>query len=234
MALMLRRSDCRWTLESPRRLVHALTLITVQAFGFFVIGPALLAPLLLGDADPFEAGSGALALCSILAVLDFAGVIAFGLLRVGRIRLSSLGWKTPLTLRVVLLGVAGGAASVALVFGIWLTMESGRTLGGFVHEIAGFSASQRVLFMLIGVQAAFVEETLFRGYLQPALIARWGPVGIALTAAIFALYHLNFRPVSLCSKFLFGLVFGALRGRDRSLFAPAIAHALLWNIVGTT
>jgi membrane protease YdiL (CAAX protease family) len=81
----------------------------------------------------------------------------------------------------------------------------------------------------------FVEETLLRGYLQPAFIARWGTVaGILMTAAGFALYQLNPRPYALAAKFAFGIILGVLKGRDRSLFAPAVAHALLWNIVGTT
>lgn len=53
------------------------------------------------------------------------------------------------------------------------------------------------------------EESLFRGYLHRELTPRLGfPAGYQ------------------------GLVYGALRGRDRSLVTAATTHALCWGVVG--
>jgi hypothetical protein len=232
---MMETASCRWTADRPGRIAHATLLICVQAFGFFVIGPALLAPSILGDADPFQGAPAAIGLFATLSVVDVIGLIGYGLLRVGRIDLSTLGWRFPLHVEDLLRGCLGGGACTLVVCLVWISLGHERNVAAFAAQIATFSVSQRVLFALLGLQSAFVEETLFRGYLQPAFIARWGTVaGILMTAAVFALYHLNPRPYALAAKFAFGIIFGVLKGRDRSLFAPAVAHALLWNIVGTT
>jgi membrane protease YdiL (CAAX protease family) len=57
--------------------------------------------------------------------------------------------------------------------------------------------------------------------------------GILLTAVVFAFYHLKVSPQALLGKLVIGIVLGALRGRDRPLTAPAIAHVLLWAVLGT-
>jgi membrane protease YdiL (CAAX protease family) len=150
------------------------------------------------------------------------------------VSLGELGWRTRSLPRTVGLGVVGFAACALVTFGLWFSLGPGRSGGEFVRAILTISTPQRLLFALIGLQAAFVEETLFRGYLQPALVARRGNFqGVLLTAMIFALYHLNFRPIALVGKLLFGVVFGVLRERDRGLFAPALAHALLWTAIGS-
>jgi hypothetical protein len=47
-------------------------------------------------------------------------------------------------------------------------------------------------------------------------------------------YHLNnLRLHPLIARTLLGVMYGALRGRDGSLVAPAIAHAGLWVLSGT-
>ena len=104
-----------------------------------------------------------------------------------------------------------------------------------VDAVRTYSASQRALFFFIGLIAAFSEESIFRGYLQPALTNRFGSaVGIVVTATFFAAYHLQFAPLRLLSLALIGLVYGVLRGRDRSLVAPGVAHALCWAVLGAT
>jgi membrane protease YdiL (CAAX protease family) len=49
---------------------------------------------------------------------------------------------------------------------------------------------------------------------------------------VFSLYHLRFRPTSLVVLFAFGAVYGALRERRGGLVAPAIAHGLVWAVLG--
>jgi membrane protease YdiL (CAAX protease family) len=78
--------------------------------------------------------------------------------------------------------------------------------------------------------ASWQEENLFRGYLQPLLIESLGAWrGIIAQAALFSVAHIGW----LTNWSLFGLVFltglmlGWMRGRDRSLVAPFIAHGLI-------
>jgi membrane protease YdiL (CAAX protease family) len=80
--------------------------------------------------------------------------------------------------------------------------------------------------------AAFQEETLFRGLLQSLLQERYGRiVAIVGQAAIFALAHLGYYPVSvwplLLVVFLVGLVTGWLVDRRGTLLPAGIAHGFI-------
>ena len=78
--------------------------------------------------------------------------------------------------------------------------------------------------------AAWQEENLFRGYLQPLLIERWGYwPGILAQAALFSTAHIGWCPTwpLYLLAFFSGIVFGWLRGRDRSLVAAFVAHGLM-------
>lgn len=91
-------------------------------------------------------------------------------------------------------------------------------------------------FVLTLFQAS-VEEVTFRGWLQPALIARLGSVaGIAMTAAIFMTFHLAGgarEPLSLLAIFLAGVLFGLLAWRSGGLPAACAAH-FAWNVTEDT
>jgi membrane protease YdiL (CAAX protease family) len=87
-----------------------------------------------------------------------------------------------------------------------------------------------VAFFAFGV-AAWVEENLFRGYLQPLLATRLPlQVAIVVQAALFSVAHLGYTTnlMYFGSAFVSGLILGALRGRGRNLVAPYVAHSLLW------
>jgi membrane protease YdiL (CAAX protease family) len=120
----------------------------------------------------------------------------------------------------------------AIVCAIWLVIgASWQDLGAALTAPAW---SQRAVFLAIGLQAAFVEESLFRGNLLPALARRMpAPVALVVTSGVFAVYHLNLAPIALLSKTLLGVLYGSLRGRDGSLVAPAIAHAAIWALAGS-
>lgn len=80
-------------------------------------------------------------------------------------------------------------------------------------------------------QPAWVEENLYRGYLQPLLTKHmkiW--VAIVVQAAFFSLAHLGYLsdPIDFGQAFVAGLVLGGMRGRTSSLVAPYIAHGLFW------
>jgi membrane protease YdiL (CAAX protease family) len=88
--------------------------------------------------------------------------------------------------------------------------------------------------LIVGVHIALFEESVFRGYLQPALVhrlGRWG--GLLATAVVFAAWHPpHFHLTGFLVRLGRGFVTGLLRGADRPLFAAVVAHALLWPVVG--
>ena len=85
-----------------------------------------------------------------------------------------------------------------------------------------------------GLAAAVIEETFFRGWLQPVFARRLGPyAAIVAVNLIFAPVHLFAAPywISLCTFFP-GLVMGWLKYRHDSLLPPALFHFLgnVWAI----
>ncbi|HUO22242.1 MAG TPA: CPBP family intramembrane glutamic endopeptidase [Caulobacteraceae bacterium] len=93
----------------------------------------------------------------------------------------------------------------------------------------------RLGLVLAGLLTAFQaggEELFFRGWLQPVLAARWGPlIGLLATALTFGLSHLAGRPLSplaLINDTLAGAWFGLLALRSGRL-APAFTAHFAWN-----
>jgi membrane protease YdiL (CAAX protease family) len=166
------------------------------------------------------------------AAAAVALVVGGGLLRGGRLRLASIGWRREQPRRALLGGLLGAVAATAALLGA-VAIFGGDPAGG-LRQMLEYSPSQRVLFTVVGVAIALLEESLFRGYLQRELTARVGfPLALLLTAGFYAIYHFPMaRAVSVTARFGQGLVYGALRGRDRSLVTPALAHALCWAFVG--
>ena len=101
--------------------------------------------------------------------------IGLALLLAGRVRWRDLGWYD-LSLRQVALG-AGGFLALFVAFGAFAVVTSGYTAGGFIEAITAFTWRERLLGLLIGVSASLVEESLYRGYVQPALCKRLGAMG---------------------------------------------------------
>jgi membrane protease YdiL (CAAX protease family) len=223
----------RWGLGSGKQIAHAIA-ISVLLVTHFIVGFGAAHAMGLPRDEFFGGSPRAILMGAIQGLWAWGLVIGVGLLVVGRVRLRQVGWHEPPRGRDVAFGLLGAAALLALVFGPLLV--SGKLdAAALAQTIAGFSAAQRFEIFLIGLLAASTEETVFRGYLQTGLVARLGfPVGLLLGAVIFAVYHLpmGIPPLHLALKGVSGLVLGLLRGRDRTLWAPAIAHFLFWQIAG--
>jgi membrane protease YdiL (CAAX protease family) len=87
-----------------------------------------------------------------------------------------------------------------------------------------------LLWIAVGcVIAPIVEEVLFRGWLQTALIdAGWGPgVSILITSILFGAFHPDIFGATAS-----GVIFGLLRHKTGGLAAPMIAHAVHNAVVG--
>ena len=82
-----------------------------------------------------------------------------------------------------------------------------------------------VLFASVVVGAPLAEETVFRGYLLPALRQHVG-LGSALViqAVLFAAIHVD--PIGFLPRLILGLVFGYLVTVTGSIWSSVFAHAL--------
>jgi membrane protease YdiL (CAAX protease family) len=224
----------RWAETDSRRIRHSLVLVFLRAALLFVVGMGIIGGTLLGD-ELFSSGwKSFVLLAGLLGVFDVGIVLYGGLLRFGGVTLRELGWRFDSLKRDVPLGLLGFAAATAVLFGAMIgTGET--TLGEIFERTASFGLSERLVYLLIAVfGAALVEESLFRGYLQPALASKLGLAGaIVVQAIIFSAMHMRFHPLGFLVKVAFGVIFGVLRGRDRSLVAPGIAHGLIWAVWGS-
>lgn len=200
--VLLRGGDTAGTIVHEKKL-HPLDGAGPDRFLALVIavGCATSARALIGGVAP--AGSAP-------AAVTFAAVLAAAVVFAG-------GRIAPLSWRGVAIGVAGGAALVALsligVTAVFGARAPGPTLAWWVP--------------LVTLVAA-VEELVFRGVLFDAVRARSSDiVAIAVTAALFAAIHLPLYgaaafPLDLCV----GLFLGCLRVGSDGVAAPLIAHVL--------
>jgi hypothetical protein len=203
-----------------RRIVHALVLVA-----------AYTAYVRIGQ-DMVEARIGPGPGKGVGALVVFGLILGVGLFVVAKLRPRDVGWRADNLARDLALGVAGAAVLAVGLIGI-LAAFRGVQPADVIAGVIDTPLRARLMFLGIGLGAALAEETLFRGYLQPALAGAVGIAGgIALTATVFAVSHLQFAPIALGAKLFSGLVFGLLRGRDRSLVAPATAHVLYWVTFG--
>ena len=220
------------TVDVAPGLSRSLALIAAQAIVLFVLGVGLLGQLLLPNpGDPFAPSAGLAVLFAVIMPLTVA-IVYFGSCRRPRRTLAEVGWVGTRMIQSILLGLLGAAACVVVLVALLAAM--GDSLVAIGESLLAPSAARRVIFLIIGLHAAFTEETLFRGNLLGAFQARMGSVpAILVTSAVFAFYHLQFNPVPLLAKFVFGVVYAVLRRRSGSLVAPAIAHALFWTFAGS-
>lgn len=131
----------------------------------------------------------------------------------------------------VWVGMALGGALVArvlaLVYGVIIAASRVKLPGMESDPLALFPGgwvSALVMLVVVVIFAPFAEEVVFRGVLLPALGAQWGNVvAVAVSAAVFALSHVNafvFIPILFAS-----LIFGWLFVRFESLWPAFVCHA---------
>ena len=230
-AIAVRRpsSTARWPLGSAPRLAHALLLVALLALtrvvGFVALGRVT------GGAGLESIDGWTFAALLGTSVLSLGGVIGLGLLAWGRVSLVELGWSAARLGPDLARGLLGGAACCGIV--LLLQMTAGASAAEALQGWWVVPPLERLVTVLVGVEAALTEETLFRGDLQPTLqrMLGRGP-GLLLTALVFAAYHLRFGLLGLLGKTAFGLVFGILRDRTGRLVSPALAHWISWAVMG--
>jgi len=103
-----------------------------------------------------------------------------------------------------------------------------------VHLLAPKGAVQILFWILMSCTAGFCEEVIFRGYLQRQFIAMSSnaPIGIVLSAEVFAAAHLYQGGKRAFLIGVFGAMFGILAYFRRSLRPGIMAHAWQDSILG--
>lgn len=97
-----------------------------------------------------------------------------------------------------------------------------------LNAIGSSDAVAFIIFIIaLGVMPAIFEETLFRGFLYPALRWKFGPMAaMCISALAFSLIHLDFGAAS--QLFVLGFMFAFAYEKTGSLVPPMVAHCL-WN-----
>lgn len=135
----------------------------------------------------------------------------------------------------VLVAMLGGVLALSAVLpGLGPVGAAGAAPAPTVTESTGAGwATTLLLGWFFGFAiAAFQEETLFRGFLQGLLRERYGRLtAVVGQAAVFALAHLLYYPISawplVVVVLLVGLVTGWLVDRRGTLMAAGIAHGFV-------
>ncbi len=228
-------STPRWPLGGGKRIVHALAgVLAFDAWQFLsfgvVIGVLHFPPSQIFAGHPLIIGT-----TTFSGVFSMVVIVWLGLVRLGRLTWRDLGWHTERLGQALLLGLLGLGLLTANLLGL-LALQGFLGQMKILETIAAYTLAQRLLFLVLGLSASAIEESLFRGYLQPALVARTGLMGgILLQAIVFAAYHVFFlgpNLARLAGKIPSGVILGALRGRQGSLLAPVLAHCLFWQVFG--
>lgn len=145
---------------------------------------------------------------------------------------AQLGFRADDPLREIGIGLVAGLGAWMAVLGVLLTLGLALwALGGedalpqepptVIPWIAGLSIWLR---LAVSLSAGVVEETFFRGFLQPR-------VGIALSSLLFVLAHASYeQPLMLVGVGLLSLAYGFLVRWRQSIWAAIAAHALFDSI----
>lgn len=186
----------------------------------FVLLPRVLAPA-FNPRGIAAAMFGAM----VVSELIMLGVLVAMLRREGR-SLADLGWRRPTTWYALLLSVLLGLALGAVPY--------------FAPSVPGFTSALtetsllRAWAVVVTVFAAFVEETIFRGFIMTEVQRIRVPVLLQIVVSAFgwALYHaIPGGLPAMAYSIVYGVIFAGLYlvGK-RSLTPPLTVHGLL-NLV---
>jgi membrane protease YdiL (CAAX protease family) len=129
--------------------------------------------------------------------------------------------------------VAVDAAIGLLTWALWSAVSllwrswSGPDTAASIDTLLPHRPHEILLWIVLSMSAGFSEELVFRGYLQRQFQALTGsaPLALVLQAALFGVSH-GYQGVRACLRIaVYGLLFGGLAMRRRSLRPGMIAHA---------
>ena len=213
---------------------HTLVLLAIM-------GALALAGAVFQDASPAPAGAARPNVFAIYVPLFASEWLMFwyvwkrGLRRTGTPLRELVGgrWASPGAItRDVLLGAA--------LWGAWRLVElawervspagAARSISGYLPQ----GVLEGMLWGALSATAGFVEEVVYRGYLQRQFAAWTGRPRLALVlqAVVFGVTH-GYQGVDACIRItVFGLLFGVVAMWRRSLRPGMMAHALTDLVAG--
>jgi membrane protease YdiL (CAAX protease family) len=233
---MVMQTSPRWPIGTTGALWLAFLLVIGHYLAMFGVGGVLTIVLGIHERrEIWQAPPAAFIINIGVALFEIGLVLGLFMRRYARLSFREAGWSG-LALRDVAYGVLGFALFASVVTCVFAADGGFEDAIAYIADkIAHYTPQQRAFFAMMGVIAAIPEETIFRGIVQPTLqkkVGRWS--GILLTAVIFAVYHIHFALAlpRIISHLCWGLILGVLRERTGTVWAPAIAHALMWIIFG--
>ena len=148
--------------------------------------------------------------------------------------------KAPFHRRDVLVGVPLGIASQLILVNVVTWPLSKMFPDSFSYDEVSKRASDLadnangvwifVLIFVVVIGAPIIEEIVYRGVLQPGLVATWGPrAGLWVTAVLFAAIH--FQPIEFPGLLSFALVLGWARQSTDRLGLSVVTH-MAFNAAG--
>lgn len=106
----------------------------------------------------------------------------------------------------------------------WLYVQ-GQSQAGVESNLTRLSTGEVLLWYVVTpVTAAFLEETIWRGYAIPRLQGTWR--SLLFTSFSFALFHGIFNPLVLVATFVQGMVWGWVYQRTESTVPSMVLHFL--------
>ncbi len=133
------------------------------------------------------------------------------------------------TMHTVVLGVGLMLATMLISYLYSTYVVPGKELQGPVNALIGgipkTPLNHVILFLTIAVVAPILEELLFRGYLQSALMHHMKPwAAIAIASTVFGIIH--FQPLAFPMLAMLGAVFGYLYHKTGSLKVNMALHVI--------
>lgn len=173
--------------------------------------------------------TGALTVLQTLVVIAGVCVLTRPRGTLTRARMLGLG---PVGIGSLVLWAAGAVAVLAGV-----SMAGEHVLGINENEALDWLGALRpvwLVFFLLVVLAPLSEELLFRGFLFGGLQGSvLGPFGaVVASSAVWAVIHMQYDWTVVGLIFIYGLVFGIVRWKSRSLWPPILAHGAVNLIAG--
>lgn len=238
-------------IEGPRRPAGLSGLTVILALATWFVGTvaygAIVYPLIVpgdtaGDFTNLTSEQTAAVVPSMQLLSQGAAVALVLLVCLRRpLGIRRLGLDGHPPLRTALRGIVAGVACLCVVAVVstavaLIASAFGREQPAVDHVLLESMRGSQEFWVVLALTfsavalAPLLEEILFRGLIQTALLHHLGyrarPVILVLAAALFALIHLEAVSwFAMPALFVLGLMFGAIYERTGNLWLPIIAHA---------